>query len=62
MESYNDQKQSVLTEYEKEIFEIEFNEIYFRFKSKTTSAVKFLNRQYWADKKLIRNMLNIPVR
>ncbi len=56
MESYNDQKQSVLAEYEKEIFEIEFNEIYFRFKSKSTSAVKFFNRQYRADKKLIRNM------
>ncbi len=54
--TYNDLKKQILDEYEKEIMDIPVNDIYFRFRTGSKSAFKFLNSQYKADRNLIQSM------
>ena len=46
----------VLGEYEKEIFGIDYNEIYKRFKVNCSSVFKIFNRQYKDDKRQIQSL------
>ena len=53
---YRNSRSAILGEYEKEIFSIDYNEIYQRFKVSCSSAFKIFNRQYKEDKRLIQGM------
>jgi very-short-patch-repair endonuclease len=46
----------VLGEYEKEIFDIDYNQIYHRFKVNCSSVFKIFNRQYKDDKRQIQGL------
>ena len=52
---YIDIKKSISDEYEKEIFEIPYNEIYFRYKECCSSFLKIFKSQYRNDKKLFKS-------
>lgn len=54
--AYNAIHQELEQTYESEIFSIDFNTMYLRFKADYTSVLKFLKPQYWSDKKLIRSL------
>ena len=54
--SYNTIRQEIAQAYENEIFSIDFDAMYLRFKAEYTSALKFLKSQYRSDKKLIQSL------
>ena len=54
--AYNAIRQEIAQAYENEIFSIDFNAMYLRFKAEYTSALKFLKSQYRSDKKLIQSL------
>ncbi len=56
IEEYNAIYQELSDAYENEIFSIDFNTIYLRFKTDYNSAFKVLKIQYWSDKKLIQGL------
>lgn len=53
---YNIICQKISENYENEIFDIDFNALYLRFKAKSQSTFKAINPQYRADKKQIQNL------
>ena len=54
--SYNTIRQEIAQAYENEIFSIDFDAMYLRFKAEYTSALKFLKSQYRSDKKLVQSL------
>lgn len=56
IQEYNSIRQCLAEKYESEIFTIDFNAMYLRFKSDYTSVFKLLNSQYHSDKKLIQSL------
>ncbi len=54
--NYRNLRSAILGEYEKEIFDIDYNGIYQRFKVSCSSAFKIFNRQYKQDKQLIQSL------
>ncbi len=56
VEKYNLIHEQISDKYEPEVFEIPYNDIYLRFKSKCTSSFKIFDGQYRKDKKLIQNL------
>ena len=54
--AYNTIRQEISQEYENEIFSIDFDAMYLRFKADYTSALKFLKSQYRSDKKLVQSL------
>jgi len=53
---YNTIRQEITQAYENEIFSIDFDAMYLRFKAEYTSALKFLKSQYRSDKKLVQSL------
>lgn len=53
--AYNALRQEISEAYEAEIFSMDVDAVYLRFKSEYTSIFKFFKSQYWADKKLIQS-------
>ena len=49
-------RQEIAQAYENEIFSIDFDAMYLRFKAEYTSALKFLKSQYRSDKKLVQSL------
>ena len=54
--AYNTIRQEIAQAYESEIFSIDFDAMYLRFKADYTSSFKFLKSQYRSDKKLIQSL------
>lgn len=54
--SYNAIRQEIVQAYENEIFSIDFDAIYLRFKADYTSVIKLVKSQYWADKKSVQSL------
>ena len=54
--AYNTIRQGIAQAYESEIFSIDFDAMYLRFKSEYTSALKFFKSQYRSDKKLVQSL------
>lgn len=54
--AYNTIRQKIEAIYENEIFSIDFDALYQRFKADYTSALKFIKPQYHSDKKLIQRL------
>lgn len=53
---YNSILQEITQNYERDIFSIDYNSLYLRFKTECTSALKIFNGKYRADKKLIQGL------
>jgi len=53
---YNAICQEIAQAYENEIFSIDYDAMYLRFKADYTSALKFLKSQYRSDKKLVQSL------
>lgn len=53
----NNLQEEISRSFEEEIESIPYNEIYLRFKEESSSLVKFLNRQYREDKKLVSTLI-----
>jgi very-short-patch-repair endonuclease len=56
VEDYHSVKTEILREFEKEIFDIDYDGMYLRFKSEYTSLLRIFKNQYKTDKKLIRSV------
>ena len=54
--AYNAIRQEIAQAYESEIFSIEFDAMYLRFKADYTSVFKFLKSQYRSDKRLVQSL------
>lgn len=52
--AYTDIRRKISQNYENEVFSIDFNAMYLRFKAEYNSVFKFLKSQYWSDKKLVQ--------
>lgn len=53
---YADTLSAVLAEYERDIFSVDYNGMYLRFKSEYTSVFKALNGKYRTDKRLMQGL------
>lgn len=56
VENYNAIRQEIASIYENEIFSVDFDAMYLRFKSDYVSALRFFKPRYWSDKKLIQSL------
>lgn len=60
VEEHNAITQNLAQHYERDIFSIDYNAMYLRFKSEYTSVFKILNGRYRTDKKLIQGLYRQP--
>ena len=60
IDTYNELRGQIQEKFEKDIFSIEYNQMYIRFKSEYSSAFKVFNSNYRKDKRLVQGLALTP--